>query len=123
MREHGYRFCTVFLGNGLEFAGAGVQRLIPGDSLPFGGAAFADIFQWVFEAVRIIEQFDAGIAAGADRDAVVDRFRISFQLDQTAITDFSNQLAAPETHLADSTDRGLGVFETARGNQRCFDNS
>ena len=123
VREHGDALGAVGVDNGLELAAAGVQRLLPGDPLPLGRAALADVLERVLEPVRVVQVGHAGVAAGAQGHAVVDGLGVALELDQAAVTDLADQLAAPEAHLADAADRGLGILEAARRNQRRLDDA
>jgi len=121
--ENRYTLGTVFILNSLQFSSAFVQGFLPGDSFPFRIASFTDIFQGVLQPIRIIEEFDAGIASGANGTTIINRFRIAFDLYKAIIPLFPNELTAPETHFTNTPDNcfflerafGLmgGTFNTA----------
>ena len=114
MREHGQPLRTVLVNNTFEFCRAFIKGLVPADSFPLRGSPFAHVFHGVFQLIRIVEHLDTCIAAGTDRSAVVNGFRIAFQLDKTSVSYLADKLTAPEAHFTDTTCDGLRVVKTSR---------
>ena len=103
---------TVLVNGCLQFIGADIQGLVPGNFLPFRGPAFTDVLHRIFQAIGIIDQFNARISPGAKVLSVVNGFGVALELYQAIPSDLADKLTTPEAHFTDTTGNGFGILET-----------
>ena len=99
-------FRPEFVDNRLEFCRDGVERLVPGDPLPFPAELVADLLHGVDYPVRMVGQLQDGHALGAHGSLGDRGIRIPLHLYRLAVLHVNDHAAGPMT----TTTMGFDLF-------------
>ena len=94
----------VLVRDGLHAARDQVERLLPTGSPPFPFAPLADPDQRVLEPVRIVDDLDSGVAAGAEHAPALDEVRVGIEFVDHAVTHPGDDPAFVDAHAAAGED-------------------
>ena len=79
-----------------------IERVVPGNALPFARAARPEAAQRVHEAVGMIDQIDGHRADGTETSMIERRGRIALDLDELAVAHVQQGAAAAVATAADA---------------------
>src|SRR5450759_3768289 len=98
----------VFVPNGEHTLGNLVERIVPGDALPFAGLAFAFAPQRIFEPIRVIYKIGRHRPDRTQAAMIERRLAIALDLHQYTVLDMQQDAAAAMATAADALEHRGG---------------
>jgi hypothetical protein len=83
-------FRMSFIQDFLKLSSQFINRLFPGNSLPYSFSPLAYPLQRIDKAVRIIDLVDSGLTPGTQLPVGSGKLGISFYFDQSAVFNIAN---------------------------------
>jgi hypothetical protein len=78
----------------LQFVDNGLKSLIPRNSLPLPLSFFTDSLEWILDSIRMIYELVEGEALAANATVVGRKVGVTFDLDNSAISDVNEDTAS-----------------------------